>query len=193
LAAAFLDDGAALLFGSREQEVGTGDAAAVVALRFDGDFAKQQLLSLGTLRAAGPVGAFASGTAYQVAGGALYAAVHATEERRRIWRVNQFGAVHWQRDVETGIRGPFFYADDRRLLVGGLKTHDHLSPWGHQTCEEAGVCGTMKWSDCDDGNPCTKNLCEPDTGCANPPFEDGTPCGYEDGAVRTCAGGVCQL
>jgi hypothetical protein len=68
-----------------------------------------------------------------------------------------------------------------------------LSPWGHRSCEDAGVCATKSYTDCDDGNPCTKNLCEPDTGCANPPFEDGTPCGYEDGAVRTCAGGVCQL
>jgi hypothetical protein len=108
--------------------------------------------------------------------------------------------VHWAREnvpiSETNTISVTSSVDarDDGFTVGSQSGFvSRWSPWGHQTCEEAGVCGTMKWSDCDDGNPCTKNLCEPDTGCANPPFEDGAPCGYEDGAVRTCAGGVCQL
>ena len=124
-----------------------------------------------------------------------------------VWRLGEWGQIHWHREriVRDGY-GPAINVDDTGLLFSFGDVTDGFevrhpprtrllrwSPWGHQTCEEAGVCGTMKWSDCDDGNPCTKNLCEPDTGCANPAFEDGTPCGYADGAVRTCAGGVCQL
>ena len=139
---------------------------------------------------------------FEVAGGTLVAHIYGANDEAysNLWRLNAWGGVHWAREnvpiSETNTISVTSSVDarDDGFTVGSPSGFvSRWSPWGHQTCEEAGVCGTMKWSDCDDGNPCTKNLCEPDTGCANPAFEDGTPCGYADGAVRTCAGGVCQL
>ena len=66
-----------------------------------------------------------------------------------------------------------------------------LDGWGLVVGTERGRCAALRPDDCDDGNPCTKNLCEPATGCTNPPFEDGTPCGPPGGEMRTCAGGSC--
>jgi hypothetical protein len=139
---------------------------------------------------------------YEVAGGTLVAHTYGKNDEAysNLWRLSAWGGVHWAlenvpiSDTNTISMTSSVDARDDGFTVGSQSGFvSRWSPWGHQTCEEAGVCGTMKWSDCDDGNPCTKNLCEPDTGCANPQFEDGTPCGYENGAVRTCAGGVCQL
>lgn len=45
-------------------------------------------------------------------------------------------------------------------------------------------------ADCDDGNECTANTCDPAAGtCSNPPLATGTPC--DDGNPCT-AGDTCQ-
>ncbi len=48
--------------------------------------------------------------------------------------------------------------------------------------------------DCDDGNPCTSDGCDPTTGCTHVPVADGTVCGDQnvcDGA-ETCRAGTCR-
>jgi hypothetical protein len=58
-------------------------------------------------------------------------------------------------------------------------------------CETSGGCVTP--AQCNDGNPCTQDLCVSSV-CSNPPVTDGTSCDDGDpcNGVRTCSGGVCQ-
>ena len=62
-----------------------------------------------------------------------------------------------------------------------------LNVWLQATCQESGVCAALTYEDCDDDDPCTKNLCEPDVGCVNPLWEDGVTCGEG----KTCQAGLC--
>ena len=59
------------------------------------------------------------------------------------------------------------------------------------TCDGAGVCGGGA-APCDDGNPCTNDLCDPTTGCYHTyntnNCNDGDFCTFGD----TCSNGVCQ-
>ncbi len=45
---------------------------------------------------------------------------------------------------------------------------------------------------CNDGNPCTQDLCAVGTGCYYPPKQDGTDCSSECAQNATCQGGQCQ-
>ena len=63
-------------------------------------------------------------------------------------------------------------------------------------CDGAGACAGGGSVSCDDGNPCTADLCDPATGCASAPVASGTACG--DGDVcngdEVCDGaGVCVM
>ena len=65
---------------------------------------------------------------------------------------------------------------------------------GIETCDEdAGGCVTENAPNCSDGNPCTRDQCDPETGCHNPPRSDGRNC--DDGLACThadeCLDGVC--
>jgi hypothetical protein len=62
-----------------------------------------------------------------------------------------------------------------------------LGPWGVAGCLAQGVCVDLALSDCDDGDPCTKDGCDPASGCTHEAWPDGTPCG--DGV--TCSAGLC--
>jgi subtilisin-like proprotein convertase family protein len=58
----------------------------------------------------------------------------------------------------------------------------------------SGVCTDGYPRNCEDGNPCTQNTCDPALdACASAPIGDGDPC--DDGAFcsvgETCQGGVC--
>jgi glucose/arabinose dehydrogenase len=48
--------------------------------------------------------------------------------------------------------------------------------------------------DCDDGNPCTTDVCDPLVACTHPAVDDGTPC--SDASIcngdETCQGGTCS-
>jgi MYXO-CTERM domain-containing protein len=66
---------------------------------------------------------------------------------------------------------------------------------GDETCNAAGSCvgGTML--DCDDGNPCTGDSCDADSGCENSDLAAGTSCSDGDpcNGDETCDGmGVCE-
>lgn len=63
----------------------------------------------------------------------------------------------------------------------------HTDIWGYATCAMAGKCGALTLADCDDSDPCTRDMCKPDYGCVNVPWKDGTTCGV--GMV--CQAGVC--
>ena len=58
--------------------------------------------------------------------------------------------------------------------------------WGHDNCNVAGGCALKSASDCDDGNICTADLCDPKKGCYSKAL-GGMACGKG----KTCVGGVC--
>lgn len=60
--------------------------------------------------------------------------------------------------------------------------------WGRTCGMRLGVCADMPWQECEDGNPCTINWCDPDAGCTHPALPDGSPCGEG----LTCQGAVCK-
>jgi len=63
----------------------------------------------------------------------------------------------------------------------------------HNDVCNKGICGGGKGKNCDDGNPCTKDVCDPWKGCQNIP-DSGAKC--DDGNVCTtvdiCSKGSCQ-
>ncbi len=63
---------------------------------------------------------------------------------------------------------------------------------GVETCQ-AGTCVTSSAPNCDDGNPCTVDGCDPTGGCTHTPLADGASCAngvFCDGD-ETCQAGVC--
>ncbi|MBM4395055.1 MAG: hypothetical protein FJ087_05140 [Deltaproteobacteria bacterium] len=63
-----------------------------------------------------------------------------------------------------------------------------IGAWGVLGCEADGVCAGLAPADCDDHDPCTRDGCDPITGCTHDAWPGGTPCG--DGFV--CNSGTCQ-
>ena len=51
---------------------------------------------------------------------------------------------------------------------------------------DPGLCSGIE---CDDGNPCTDDTCNPEVGCVSTPVTDGTACGSNS----ECAAGLCNL
>ncbi len=85
--------------------------------------------------------------------------------------------------------------DSGTLLVGrawngGSKSDVFLvrsGPWGHGACAAVGACGAKQAADCDDGLPCTVDLCDSVDGCTHTPLPDQASCGVG----KLCAGGKC--
>jgi len=61
------------------------------------------------------------------------------------------------------------------------------------TCLD-GQCASGPKLECDDGNPCTDDLCDVESGCYSEVVEDGVPCDDEDLCTmkETCQAGVCS-
>ncbi|MFT7625839.1 MAG: hypothetical protein ACI9WU_005030, partial [Myxococcota bacterium] len=64
---------------------------------------------------------------------------------------------------------------------------------GTETCDVGGACGEGTQPDCDDGNDCTTDSCDPQVGCLHAATngvacEDGDPCTWGS----QCLGAVCQ-
>ncbi len=74
-----------------------------------------------------------------------------------------------------------------RLLVAAEQQLWRTTPWLQFDDNEAGVCADKTLDDCDDGNPCTADLCAPTNGCVHPPHLDGAPCGVG----KACSEGSC--
>ena len=62
-----------------------------------------------------------------------------------------------------------------------------LDPWFNATCPESGPCYNKPANACDDGNPCTADLCTGAKGCHTAPMPDGGACGV----AKACKAGVC--
>ncbi len=58
--------------------------------------------------------------------------------------------------------------------------------WGHSNCTVAGKCGAVAAQDCDDGNPCTVDVCDATTGCSSTKTSGGL-CA----TGKICKAGVC--
>jgi hypothetical protein len=60
------------------------------------------------------------------------------------------------------------------------------------TCQY-GSCVRGLGEDCDDGNPCTADACDPAGGCTHTPVADGTSCADRDfcDGAETCQAGAC--
>jgi slime mold repeat-containing protein len=74
-------------------------------------------------------------------------------------------------------------------LANGTGCSDGDACTQSDTCQ-AGVCVGGAARNCNDGNPCTDDTCDPRTGCHHTPFPDGTPC--VDGNACTY-GEVCSI
>jgi hypothetical protein len=63
---------------------------------------------------------------------------------------------------------------------------------GFETCQ-SGVCAAGKALGCDDGNPCTSDLCDPVSGCKHEPVADGTSCADPNvcDGEEVCKAGRC--
>ena len=62
-----------------------------------------------------------------------------------------------------------------------------IDAWGTATCTESGTCYNKPATACDDGNPCTADLCTGAKGCHTAPMPDGAACG----SSKACKAGVC--
>ncbi|MCB9875964.1 MAG: hypothetical protein H6835_00035, partial [Planctomycetes bacterium] len=73
--------------------------------------------------------------------------------------------------------------------LGDGKTDDQSAPVQVQgSAPKPDLCVEQK-VDCDDGNPCTDDICDPvDGSCSHPQSADGTSCGGE----RACNAGTCR-
>ncbi|PIQ87402.1 MAG: hypothetical protein COV74_00845, partial [Candidatus Omnitrophica bacterium CG11_big_fil_rev_8_21_14_0_20_45_26] len=72
---------------------------------------------------------------------------------------------------------------------------------GKEVCQEGGVCGPGELVECDDGNSCTKDSCDPvtanclhETDPACQPCEQASECDDDVfcNGQETCAGGICR-
>jgi hypothetical protein len=66
---------------------------------------------------------------------------------------------------------------------GWLLRRNH---WGLE-CPAAGKCAGLTLANCDDADPCTRDDCDPQTGCVHEPWPEGTPCG----PGKFCTAGKC--
>jgi len=68
-----------------------------------------------------------------------------------------------------------------------------LTHYPDDTCDGSGTCVDGGSTNCDDGNVCTDDACNPGTGCSNTnnsaPCDDGLFCNGTD----TCSGGSCSI
>ncbi|MBK8259019.1 MAG: DNRLRE domain-containing protein [Polyangiaceae bacterium] len=83
-------------------------------------------------------------------------------------------------DPQTGLCEPPAKPDGSLCDDGNICT-------SVDTCQ-AGTCQGGESIDCDDGNECTIDICDPISGCISDPAPNGTPC-----SNGTCESGVCTL
>jgi hypothetical protein len=114
------------------------------------------------------------------------------------WRVSSQGTLRW-RLVTDGVQstGPIVahapgaasasvYQDQVTGLFSGQLTVEDA--FGNITCETSGACFDKDVTYCDDGDPCTNDLCKAATMCTHEQFPNGMPCAMG----KTCSKGVCQ-
>ena len=77
----------------------------------------------------------------------------------------------------------------KNLPIVGFACDDENACTSGDSCNDEGVCGGQENVDCDDGNSCTVDSCDPASGCVNEGLADGADC--QDGSYCT-VGEVCQ-
>ncbi len=82
------------------------------------------------------------------------------------WAAQQASADIWP-GVATAKLGGWWPVggQDAPGAAGWIGLSQRVDPWGHASCNEAGVCATAQASDCDDGNTCTVDSCDASKGC----------------------------
>ena len=121
---------------------------------------------------------------------------------RNAWmaRLDANGQLHWQKtpgssgDDAVGraavVPSGLVFTGERN--GAGWTTGDmwllRTDKFGHDTCAAAGVCMAKEHSDCSDGNPCTTDGCNPQSGCSHAASAQGALCG----AGKTCQAGGCK-
>ena len=115
--------------------------------------------------------------------------------------VSGIGVLQWQRTIGAG---GFDQPQGLALLANGDlaftgTTFDKVASapanwlvraaaWGHPNCAGAGGCDKVSIEQCDDGAPCSLDVCDGKTGtCSHPMAADGTWCG----AGKTCKQAKC--
>ena len=144
----------------------------------------------------------AAGRAYMVSGiefttgsmGTLVAAtitsagvVLATKPLRKLWAPSAFMPAGAQ--IISSLRGRRHHLVSTTSVDGEQVRQFRVvvDAWLHTSCEEAAKCGTLSYADCTDTDPCTKDWCDPATGCTHDPWPDGTTCG----SGKVCLAGTC--
>lgn len=113
--------------------------------------------------------------------------------------VDAKGKLLWERalgDKQVNNHGDHVSLSDGTLAligtrdkVGGLSAWViRTDRWGHAACDPKGKCAQPNPPGCDDGNPCSYDLCDESKGCQHLPISDGLPCG----AGGTCKSGTCN-
>lgn len=102
------------------------------------------------------------------------------------------GRTRWQRQGGSSL--VVAVADGGMAMTHG-KDLIRTDWWGNHTCEEAVPCAGTATSACDDGDPCTSDLCQGLAGCVHAPLEDGLSCGGKPGkygnSELACMAGKC--
>ena len=107
-----------------------------------------------------------------------------------VLRVDDDGVALWQHTAASVNSGVIGLNDGLALVSTATGQFDlaRTDLWGNASCAASGSCVSLNFSDCDDANPCTADLCDAaDNGCWHSNLPDGTACGY--GA--TCGAGAC--
>lgn len=131
-------------------------------------------------------------------GGLLVAAgtswPNATSTDGLLFGTDTFGNIVWDRSIDVGVH------DTIRAVsvdvLGRIAASGHTSgkglviaadPWGNVKCAASGACANKLVTKCDDGAPCTKDVCTAANGCVSEPAV-GTRCSDGDGCST---GGTC--
>src|SRR5581483_9783545 len=89
------------------------------------------------------------------------------------------------------LSGLYYPADDPQETIHCVHVGDTGTPCTPQDVCEGGPCVTPAPLTCDDGNPCTDDVCDPVLGCVSTPntsdCDDGDPCTAND----VCTDGTC--
>lgn len=177
--------------------VADADGSGPVLLLFDSSW-----LQLATIPLADPVGLRAFDASWRPDGSALVAGAvpgGAGNNATLGWlgHVGPWGALQFGRVVPTLIANQALLPGDDALWLAGPATATgadgavttralRVDAWGFGSCEEAGSCAT-KGTECDDGNPCTVDSCDPAAGCQHSAMPDASACGV----AKTCLQGAC--
>ena len=116
-------------------------------------------------------------------------------------RLTASGTVRWARDTPGLSTSAIAGLPDSGVAVAGrhgdgafLMRTDRS---GHASCAASGACAATAPSACDDGNPCTADLCSAKAGCMHAALADRTSCAskptgsaYGD-PWKLCTGGEC--